>query len=62
MLPCQRKSKSQSRMRRSHMHRQFTAAQWVHCPNCGATKRPHTACAGCGYVRPGLTLKATQKV
>jgi ribosomal protein L32 len=30
--------------------------QPVLCPNCGAAKRPHVQCAGCGYVRPGLLI------
>jgi ribosomal protein L32 len=33
----------------------------VACPNCGANKLPHAACANCGYVRPGLTLKSTSE-
>jgi large subunit ribosomal protein L32 len=61
MLPCQRKSKSQSRKRRSHMHRQFAPTHSVHCPNCGSAKLPHAACSECGYVRPGLSLKLTQE-
>jgi large subunit ribosomal protein L32 len=57
MLPVQRKSKSQSRNRRSHQA--LTARASVSCPNCGATKLPHAACNGCGYVRPGLQLKSS---
>ena len=34
-------------------------ADWL-CPNCGAAKRPHTACQACGYVRPGLQVKSTK--
>ena len=54
MLPCQRKSRSQSKMGRAN--KALTAVQSVSCPNCGQTKRPHAACRGCGYVRPGLKL------
>ena len=57
MLPCQRKTRSQSKMRRSHQHRAFTPVQSVRCPNCSQPKLPHAACGDCGYVRPGLKLK-----
>ncbi len=55
MLPVQRKSRSQSKMRRSHNALKPTRA--VQCPNCGSDKMPHAACPACGYVRPGLRLK-----
>jgi len=32
----------------------------VSCPNCGGSKRPHTACKSCGYVRPGLQLRGIE--
>ena len=54
MNPVQRKSKSQSRMRRSHdMCKKIYS---VRCPNCNSAKLPHAACMTCGYVRPGLKL------
>lgn len=56
MLPVQRKTHSQTRLGRSHDA--IKATQTVDCPNCGNPKRPHTACRSCGYVRPGLSLKA----
>jgi large subunit ribosomal protein L32 len=59
MLPCQRKTRSQSRMRRSH-----SALRTIHsvrCPNCGNPKLPHAACGNCGYVRPGLKLKLSKE-
>ncbi|MCC6580599.1 MAG: 50S ribosomal protein L32 [Phycisphaeraceae bacterium] len=59
MLPCQRKTHSQSGMRRSHKH--ATATQAVRCPNCGSAKRPHAACPECGYVRPGLLLATSRE-
>ncbi len=59
MLPCQRKTRSQSRMRRSHQALKPTVA--VRCPNCGSAKLPHAACPECGYVRPGLKLKVAQE-
>lgn len=54
MLPCQRKTRSQSRQGRSHDA--ITAKQTITCPNCGEAKLPHCACKACGYVRPGLSV------
>lgn len=54
MLPVQRKTRTQTRKGRSH--HALKAIHVVSCPNCGAAKRPHTACAECGFVRPGLRL------
>lgn len=54
MLPCQRKTRSQSKMGRSHHGLRGT--QSVRCPSCGSAKLPHAACNECGYVRPGLKL------
>lgn len=59
MLPCQRKSRTQSKMRRSHQG--LDAVQAVRCPNCGSPKRPHAACRECGYVRPGLKLELAKE-
>jgi large subunit ribosomal protein L32 len=59
MLPVQRKSRSQSKMGRSHKGAKATAS--VRCPNCGSAKLPHAACADCGYVRPGLRLNLTKE-
>lgn len=59
MVPVQRQTRSQSRMRRSHDR--LRAVHAVRCPNCGANKRPHAACGECGYVRPGLQLKNAQE-
>ncbi len=57
MNPCLRTSPGRKRRRRSH--NALNATQTVLCPNCGSAKRPHTACSGCGYVRPGLQLKSS---
>ena len=54
MNPVQRKSRSQSKMRRSHQA--IKKIDSVRCPNCGSAKLPHAACMSCGYVRPGLKL------
>ena len=58
MLPAFRTSPGRTRRRRAHQA--LTAAHTVNCPNCGANKRPHTACRDCGYVRPGLQLRVAQ--
>ena len=58
MTPAFRQSPGRTRRRRSHQ-----AIKAVHtelCPNCGTAKRPHTACTGCGYVRPGLQVKTSR--
>ena len=54
MVPCQRKTRSQSKQGRAHQF--LTATQSVRCPSCNARKLPHAACRACGYVRPGLQL------
>jgi large subunit ribosomal protein L32 len=61
MNPVQRKSRSQSKMRRSHLWRANRPVATTRCPNCGSAKRPHVACAECGYVRPGLKLNLSQE-
>jgi large subunit ribosomal protein L32 len=53
--PCFRTSPGRTRRRRSH--HAIKAEHTVLCPNCGSAKRPHSACSGCGYVRPGLSMK-----
>lgn len=54
MVPVQRQTRTQGRKRRSHDALRAPAS--VQCPNCGAIKKPHSACMECGYVRPGLKL------
>jgi len=54
MLPVQRKTHSQTRKGRAN--KSLTPRQAVTCPDCGTPKLPHSACAECGYVRPGLKL------
>jgi large subunit ribosomal protein L32 len=53
--PCFRTSRSRMLKRRSH--HAIKPMHTVLCPNCGAAKQPHSACIGCGYVRPGLQIK-----
>ncbi|MFO0827261.1 MAG: 50S ribosomal protein L32 [Phycisphaerales bacterium] len=55
MVPAFRQSPGRTRRRRAHQA--LKAEHTTLCPNCGAAKRPHTACSSCGYVRPGLQLK-----
>jgi len=50
MVPCQRKSRSQGRKRRSHQT--LAAPHFVLCPYSGRPKRPHAACPETGYVPP----------
>jgi large subunit ribosomal protein L32 len=59
MLPVQRKTRSQTKMGRSH--HALRAVQSVRCPNCGSAKLPHAACNECGYVRPGLKLNLSKE-
>lgn len=59
MLPVQRKTASQSKMRRNH--KKLRPVQSVRCPNCGSAKFPHAACGECGYVRPGLKLSLSKE-
>jgi len=55
MLPCQRKTRTQSKKGRNH--KWLKPMQSVTCPSCRAVKLPHAACNACGYVRPGLKLR-----
>lgn len=57
MLPVQRQSRTQGRNRRSHDA--LTVRKAVVCPSCNSPKLPHSACAECGYVRPGLKLSVS---
>ncbi|MHC4910004.1 MAG: 50S ribosomal protein L32 [Planctomycetota bacterium] len=54
-VPAFRTSPARKRKRRSHLA--LKPGHAVLCPNCGEAKRPHTACAACGYVRAGLQVK-----
>ncbi len=46
-------------MGRAHKGAKATAS--VRCPNCSGIKLPHSACAECGYVRPGLRLNFSKE-
>lgn len=58
MLPQQRQTRTQGRNRRSHDA--LTVRKAVTCPSCGSPKLPHSACAECGFVRPGLKLSQSR--
>ncbi len=50
MLPCQRKTRSQTR--RGRANKGLRAPGFTRCPNCGSVRRHHTACPDCLYVPP----------
>ncbi|MCL4212169.1 MAG: 50S ribosomal protein L32 [Phycisphaeraceae bacterium] len=58
MQPTHRTSPGRKRRRRAHQA--LRGIHTVACPNCGAARTPHSACRSCGYVRPGLQVKAIQ--
>ncbi len=49
-VPKQRKSKSKTRIRRSHNDK-VTLMKLVGCPHCGELMRPHRVCPNCGYYK-----------
>jgi len=49
-VPKQRKSKSKTRIRRSHNDK-VTIMKLVECPHCGELMRPHRVCPNCGYYK-----------
>jgi large subunit ribosomal protein L32 len=49
-VPKQKKSKSKSRMRRTHNDR-IALVKFVECPNCGEFTKPHHVCPNCGYYK-----------
>lgn len=50
MVPCQRKTRTQGKKRRSQQA--LAAPHYVLCPYSGKPKRPHSACPETGYVPP----------
>ncbi|MBN1557670.1 MAG: 50S ribosomal protein L32 [Lentisphaerae bacterium] len=48
-VPKRKKSKAKIRSRKAS-HKTKPVAVGV-CPQCGAARRPHRACPGCGYYR-----------
>jgi len=59
-VPAFRTSPARKGKRRSHLA--LKAKNVVLCPNCGSAKLPHRACRSCGYVRPGLQVRATEEI
>lgn len=55
MLPVHKKTKRRTRTRRSH--HALTPTALISCPQCGQAKRPHVACANCGYVNSHTSVK-----
>jgi large subunit ribosomal protein L32 len=48
-LPKRRKSKSKTRMGRSH--HALKVPSLTNCPTCGEKMMPHRACPACGFYR-----------
>lgn len=62
-----RKNMPQPKKKTSHQKQHSRRANWkltlsdaAACPNCGAPKMRHTACAGCGYYRGRPARRAEQ--
>jgi len=53
--PKQRRSKSNTRMRRANW--KMSALTLSTCPQCKKPRRPHYACANCGYYGGRLAVK-----
>jgi large subunit ribosomal protein L32 len=49
-VPKRKKSKSKTRMRRSHNDK-VALSRMVRCPNCGEYTRPHRVCPSCGFYK-----------
>ena len=54
-VPKKRKSKSRSRMRRSHDS--LSVPNLSACPQCGDAKESHRVCTSCGYYRGRQVLE-----
>ncbi|HNR86902.1 MAG TPA: 50S ribosomal protein L32 [Spirochaetota bacterium] len=59
-VPKRRKSKSKSRMRRSH--NALVAPNLRPCTRCGAYVMPHRVCPECGHYKGTLVLEPKVKV
>jgi len=59
-VPKRRKSKSKSRMRRSH--HAIGVPNLRPCPKCGSYVLPHRVCSECGYYKGQLILEKAVKI
>jgi len=59
-VPKRRKSKSKSRMRRSH--NSLAVANLRPCPKCGLYVLPHRVCSECGYYKDKLIVEKKVKI
>jgi large subunit ribosomal protein L32 len=59
-LPKRRKSKSKSRMRRSHDA--LVTPNLVICKNCGNSIIPHRVCPGCGWYKDRVVIEPKIKI
>lgn len=58
-VPKKRKTKSQRGNRRAHI--KVEESELSECPQCGATLRPHTVCANCGYYKGEQVMKVERE-
>ncbi len=56
--PKHRKSKSKTRMKRSH--HALTAPRVIECANCGDMHLPHRICPACGYYRDAKRVAGSE--
>lgn len=58
-LPKRRQSNTRGKKRRTHYKTKLNTLR--KCPQCGATKIPHRACASCGYYKGRPVTSVKQK-
>ncbi len=59
-VPKRKKSKSKTRMRRSH--HALSAPNIRPCPKCGAYVKSHRVCTECGYYKGELVVEKKVKI
>lgn len=59
-VPKRRKSKSKSRMRRSHDS--IKVPNLRPCPRCGAYILPHRVCSECGHYKGQMIIEPNVKI
>ena len=60
--PKRKHSKSRTRKRRAQYYNRLKAPQMMACPNCGAPKVMHHACASCGHYRGREVIAPKEEV